>query len=111
MTHFVVEGKIQFIKALQTASGHYRTVVMLLKKDNKRNKTQKYYVTCFDNVAFELACTCDRNDYIRITGELNNNCYKTSTGVIKDELQLIGHNFEKIYWSNDDKRFLPLTID
>lgn len=103
MNNFSITGTLKGLKNQISNSGYSKTSILLIAKDSRRNKYQKYFITFWQNEAEKIFKTCCIGECLRIIGIIN---YNDET----KKYELIGHKFEKIQWNEDDKRYLPASV-
>lgn len=100
---FNITGTIKSVQKLESQSGYSKARVLLINKDSKRRKYQKYYIIFWRDTADEVLRTCCRDESLRICGDINVN---ENT----NKIELIGQHFQKVKWSEDDKRYVALSL-
>lgn len=112
MNEFKIIGRVNFIEYKVFESGLCLTRVLLSKK--VKEEYQTYPITFFNTkdyeCANEIAENIKKGDYIKATGKLNINKFKTKTGQDVENIELIGFGFKKVVYSESEGKYIE-TID
>lgn len=108
MNEFKIIGRVNFIEFKTFESGLCLTRVLLSKK--VKEEYQTYPITFFNTkdyeCAFEIADKIKKGDYIKATGKLNINKFKTKTGQDVENIELIGFGFKKVVYSESEGKYI-----
>ena len=113
MNNFNLIGRVNYIDIKYLDSGKCLTRVLLSKKVNSTGDKEKDYasfpVTFFNtrnkNVAEDFGENVKKGDYVQVEGKLQINSYKGKSGDNITTIELIGFDFKKVRYDENQKYY------
>jgi hypothetical protein len=100
-----IHGKVVSITAETTKNGYSRTYVKIRQVRRSTNEVNFFLVTFLRQEAERFNQCCKRGDYIHVLCSAKNTIRD-----FKNVSDYVVTNFERVCWSEDDKRFVAIKI-